>query len=75
MLYTIKDVVSAARKVLPDAVTVNVGLAPTNGPTQKMYRVSAVGPHSRLLGRLDAPSLNKLKELLEKRFSGASSSA
>jgi hypothetical protein len=68
MLSTIGDVVAAARKAWPDATTINVGMSPTNNPSRKMYRVSAVGTDSRLFGRLDAPSLNKLKALLEKRF-------
>ena len=67
MLATISDVVTVARKVWPDAITVNVGLSPTNSLSQKMYRVSALGANYCLLGRLDAPSLNKLKALLEQR--------
>lgn len=68
MLLTIGDVATAARKVWIDAVTINVGLSPTNSLTQKMYRVTAIGPNNRLLGRLEAPSLNELKALLDKRL-------
>jgi hypothetical protein len=67
MLSTIDDVKTAARKVWPDAIAVDVALAPTNTRAQKMYRVSAFGKQSRLLDHLDAPSLNKLKVLLEHR--------
>jgi hypothetical protein len=66
-LSTIGDVTAAAWKAWPDAVEVNVALDPSNSLAQKMYRVSALGPRSRLLGRLDGPSLNKLKALLETR--------
>ena len=67
MISTVGDVKAAARKIWPDAVEVNVGLAPTNSRFQKMYRVSALGAQNLLLGRLDGPSLNKLKSLLEQR--------
>jgi hypothetical protein len=67
MLSTIDDVKAVAKKVWPDAITVNVVLAPSNTRTQKMYRVSAIGPDNLLLGRLDGPNLNKLKLLLEQR--------
>jgi hypothetical protein len=68
MLSTIGDVSAAAKKVWPDAITVNVALAPTNSRTQKMYRVSALGEQSHLLDHLDGASLNKLKLLLERRL-------
>ena len=68
MLSTVGDVAAAAKKVWPEAVAVNVGLAPTNSISQKMYRVSALAETSCLLGQLDAASLNKLKALLEQRL-------
>jgi len=74
MLSTISDVKTVARKVWADAITINVGLAPTDSPSQKMYRVSAIGADDCLLGRLDAPSLNKLKALLEQRLTAESKS-
>ena len=67
MLSTISDLQAVAKKVWPDAITVNVVLAPTSTRTQKMFRVSAIGPNNLLLGRLDGPNLNKLKLLLEQR--------
>ena len=71
MLSTINDVTTVARKVWPDALLINVGLSPTNSLAQKMYRVSAIGADNRLFGRLDAPSLNKLKALLEQRLTAS----
>jgi hypothetical protein len=65
MLSTIGDVKSVARKVWPSAVELNVQLITATDKSPEGYRVTAFGDHRRLLGRMMAPTLNKLKQQLE----------
>jgi hypothetical protein len=68
MLSTVGDVAAAARKVWPDAVKINVGLGDRSAPPKKTYRVQALADNDRVLGQLDAATLNLLKAQLEQRF-------
>ena len=66
---TIADVKGAASRVWSNAVTVNVVLVPDT--LTKMYRVSAIAEHYRLLGRLDGATLDDLRSRLEARLKTA----
>ena len=68
MLFTIGDVKTVARKVWPSAVEFNVQLVTTTGAATEGYRVTAFGDRRRILGRLMAPTLNKLKAELEQQL-------
>ena len=75
MLSTIGDVKTVARKVWPSAVEFNVQLVTATGASTEGYRVTAFGDRRRILGRLMAPTLNKLKAELEQQLESRKLSA
>jgi len=69
MFTTVGDVSSVAKQLWPEAVVINVGLAPRSASSdKKMYRVSALNKDNRLLGRVDSQSLGELKRILDARY-------
>jgi hypothetical protein len=73
MLATVGDVKSVAKKVWPATVELNIQVidAPSD-ECKHGYRVSAFGDRRRLLGRMAAPTLNKLKAQLEQQLDSRS---
>jgi hypothetical protein len=69
MLATVGEVKSVAKKVWPTTVELNVQVVAPGEESADGYRVSAFGDRHRLLGRMTAPTLTKLKAQLEQQLS------
>ena len=68
MLSTIGDVKIVARKVWPSAIELTVQLVTATSTSPEGYRVTALGDRHRMLGRMMAATLDKLKEELEQQL-------
>jgi hypothetical protein len=68
MLATIADVKAVAVRLYPGAVKVTVQRVDPNSSTSAGYRLFAVDGKNRMLGRISAPTLNDLKDRLERRL-------
>jgi hypothetical protein len=68
MLATIADVKAVATKLYPSAVKVTVQRVDPNSSNSAGYRLFAVDGKNRMLDRITAPSLNALKDRLERRL-------
>jgi hypothetical protein len=70
MLVTIADVKAVAVKLYPSAVKVAVHRVDPGTSTSAAYRLFVVDAKNRMLDRISAPSLNELKDRLERRLGG-----
>jgi hypothetical protein len=70
MLATIGDVKAVATKLYPTAAKVTVQRVDPGTSTSGGYRLFAVDGRNRMLGRITAPTLDELKDRLERRLGG-----
>jgi hypothetical protein len=70
MLTTIADVKAVANKLYPSAAKLSVQRIDPATSKADAYRLFAVDANNRMLGRISAPSLNDLRERIQKRLAG-----